>query len=141
MNKLIRIGCLAALMVCASVAIAAESNPDEHASHHPPAAQPASKEPANAADPMAHMEENAKRMHDLMSKMRTEKNRTERQKLMRQHMTAMRQQMNMMREMKMPSGLMAHHQMMQKRHEMMQMMMDQMLQHQELQENSPTQHP
>jgi hypothetical protein len=155
MNKLKQIGCLAAAIVFASAATA-QSNPDEHASHHPQAAQSASTELGKTADPALRMEENAKRMHDLMAKIRAEKNRTERQNLMRQHMAVMREQMSMMREEKdgsrdqpgpqqpggmMNHGMMARHQMMQKRQDMMQMMMDQMLQHQEMRENSPTQRP
>jgi hypothetical protein len=81
------------------------------------------------------MQDNMKRMQDLMAKIAASKNPAERQKLLDEHSKAMHEQMRMMRtmaggKMGMMSGeMMKNHQAMTARMEMMEMMMGQMMQH------------
>ena len=76
-----------------------------------------------------------KRMQDLMSKINTNKDPAERQKLMKEHSKVMRDQMEMMRNMgagqtgMMGGDMMKNHQAMMGRMDMMEKMMGQMMQH------------
>lgn len=158
-KKLALTGSVVALFL-GNTAVLAQTPADEHAGHHPPGAttpaKPSAMPPAppsarpstQATSPaaMPQMQDNLKKMQDLMTRLRASKNPTERQQLMQQHSKAMMDQMGMMRGMgsgqggtTKGDGMMNHdmmdHQAMQSRMDMMQMMMDQMLQHQEAQQD------
>lgn len=131
---------LVALLVCAP-AFSAQPPADEHAGHHPDAATaPATPTtPAPAAgknsSSMQGMQDNMKRMQDLMAKINASKTPADRQQLLREHSKAMHDQMDMMRKMgagqtsMMGSDMMKNHQAMMGRMDMMEMMMSQMMQH------------
>ena len=84
---------------------------------------------------MQGMQDNMKRMQDLMAKINASKNPADRQQLLKEHSKAMHDQMDMMRKMgagqtgMMGSDMMKSHQAMMGRVDMMEMMMGQMMQH------------
>lgn len=145
---------LVALLVC-SPGFAAQAPADEHAGHHPEAAAtaapPAPATPAPAAGKgapsmqgMPGMQDNMKRMQDLMARINASKSPSERQQLMKEHSKAMHDQMDMMRKMgagqmgMMGGDMMKNHQAMMGRVDMMEMMMGQMMQHMDaMQEAKP----
>jgi len=115
---------------------------------------------------MSQMQASMKIMQQQMERLRTTTDPRERQKLMQQHMQAMQDHMKMMRgmggpmmsggatgmggPMKMGDGMamgerkgmadddmMRHHDMLEKRVDMLQMMMEQMKQHDRMQESGP----
>jgi hypothetical protein len=139
---------MSALLFGTSLSMA-QTPADEHAGHHPEGTPPAASsaqppgKPADSAA-MARMQDNMKKMQDLMAKVRASKEGPERQQLLQQHSKAMREQMDMMRGM--PSGgmkmgdgmmnqMMMNHQAMQGRMQMMEMMMGQMMEHQDAQQD------
>jgi hypothetical protein len=147
-----------ALLLGTSVALA-QTPVDEHAGHHPEGATPppassAAQPPAQGMGPtaMPGMQDNMKKMQDLMAKIHASKNAAERKQLLQQHSKAMQDQMEMMHSMGGAAGgtmgggmqmgdgmmkqMMMNHQAMQGRMEMMEMMMGQMLQHQEAQQDA-----
>lgn len=83
------------------------------------------------------MQENMKRMQDLMEKLKASKNPAERQGLLDEHSKALHEQMRMMQGTGMGGGqagmmgsdMMKNHQGMMARMEMMELMMSQMMQH------------
>jgi periplasmic protein CpxP/Spy len=137
-----------------AVPVVQAADEEDHSAHHPPAEQGQ----ANAApDDMAggmKMEEQMKKMRQQMEKIQATTDPRERQKLMEEHMQSMREGMKTMRGMggnKMgmmdkdkpmmedggkekdgkPMGMMMmkRHKMMEDRLDMMQMMMEQMMEH------------
>jgi hypothetical protein len=81
------------------------------------------------------MQDNMKRMQDLMARIHASRDPAERQRLMGEHSKAMREQMRMMRGMgggqpgAMGGDMMKNHHAMMGRMEMMETMMGQMMQH------------
>jgi hypothetical protein len=154
MKKLAVTGFIAALCLGSPVTYPQEST-DEHAGHHPPSATTSAGAPAKdtatqGMDPAAtpRMQDNMKTMQNLMTRFRSSKDPAERQQLLQQHSKAMQDQMRMMRGMSMGAvqdrptkagGMMNRdmidHEAMQVRMNMMQVMMEQILQHQEAQQD------
>lgn len=140
MNKL-RATSLVAFLIC-SPAFSAQAPADEHEGHHPEqAATPKAAAPVPAPQGASAMQENMKRMQDLMAKLKASQNPAERQKLLDEHSKAMHEQMRTMQGMGMGMGMgggqagmmgsdmMKNHQGMMARMEMMELMMSQMMQH------------
>jgi hypothetical protein len=143
---------MAALLLGAALALA-QTPADEHAEHHPDGATPpapvAAQSPAQGtnAPAMPQTQDNMQKMQELMTKIHASKDGAERKQLLQQHSKAMQEQMQTMRGMAKAKGappmgdgmmnqMMMNHQAMQGRMEMMEMMMGQMLQHQEVQQDS-----
>jgi len=84
---------------------------------------------------MKGMQDNMKRMQDLMSKINATKGPSERQQLLKEHSKVMHEQMEMMgkrdagQKGMMGGDMMKNHQAMMGRMDMMEMMMGQMMQH------------
>jgi hypothetical protein len=131
---------LVALIVC-SPTFSAQPTADEHAAHHPDAATAPATPPAppaaagKSAPSMQGMQDNMKRMQDLMAKINASKTPAERQQLLKEHSKAMHDQMDMMHKMgagqagMMGGDMMKSHQAMVGRVDMMETMMNQMMQH------------
>ena len=144
--------CAVIALLAGTSAALAQTTPDEHASHHPAGAAPppattAAQTPAQGMGPAAvpRMQDNMKKMQDLMEKIHASKDGAERRQLLEQHSKSMQEQMEMMRGMGrgaspmdegMMKQMMTNHQAMQGRMDMMEMMMGQMLQHQDAQQNA-----
>ena len=147
-----------ALVFGTSVALA-QTTPDEHASHHPAGAPPPGAAAAQPSAPgmgmgpsaMPRMQDNMKKMQDLMAKIHASNDVAERRQLLEQHSKAMQEQMEMMHGMGRGAGgmqgasptdegmmkkMMMNHQSMQDRMDMMEQMMGQMLQHQDAQQHA-----
>ena len=96
-------GFAAALLLGTSVVLA-QATTDEHAGHHPegaPSSPAAAQPPAPGmgAAAMPQMQDNMKKMQDLMAKIHASKDGAERRQLMQQHSKAMQEQMAMMHSM------------------------------------------
>jgi hypothetical protein len=98
-------GCVVTLLLTSSV-VAGQAPADEHAGHHPPGATspevpPGAKLPTQATSPtpVPRMQDNMKKMQDLMTKIHASKDPAERRQLLQQHGKAMQEQMGMMRGM------------------------------------------
>jgi hypothetical protein len=99
MNRLTLTATVAVLMFSVSQVYAV----DEHHPEKPGA--PAKEAPGKEAGmPMAMMQENMIKMHDLMHKIHDTKDPKEREKLMQEHMQMMQEHMKMMQGMKMGGG-------------------------------------
>jgi hypothetical protein len=134
-------GSVAALLLGTSVVLA-QAPANERADQPPPSATPAPVPPSGQPSAagmgptaMPRMQENMKKMQDLMGRIHASKNSAERQQLLQQHSKAMLEQMETMRGMSGDRGGMMGGGMMMRRMEMMEMMMGQMLQHQEAQQD------
>lgn len=94
---------LVSLLLGSSLAFA-QAPADEHAGHHPEGTKPpvtVTPQPGKGSESaaMPRMQDNMKKMQDLMARIRASTNPVERQQLLRQHSTAMQDQMKMMRGM------------------------------------------
>src|SRR5881227_2729587 len=97
MKKLHAIALVTGMMMIGPIALA--QTKEEHESHHPDAAitapatvQQQAKGTAGT-DAMKPMQQNMKAMHELMEKIHSTSDPTEKEQLLKQHMQAMRDQM------------------------------------------------
>jgi hypothetical protein len=118
---------------------------EDHAAHHPPAAQMPSTKESSSSMPTMEMEkmgmDNMKEMQEQMAAIHAAKDSKERTKLMDEHMQSMQDMMKMMHakggcEMKHEGMMMKHADASTEAHEhsehhqcMMEQMMEQMMQH------------
>jgi hypothetical protein len=109
----------ALIIACVALLIApaarAQTDEQDHAAHHPQAAQPAEKGATSdrtaqgQADVARRMQENMQKMNELMARSQQTTDPAERQRVLDQHLQAMREQMQLLRQQRqsMGQGMMA----------------------------------
>jgi hypothetical protein len=109
----------ALIIACVALLIApaarAQTDEQDHAAHHPQAAQPAEKGATSdrtaqgQADVARRVQENMQKMNELMARSQQTTDPAERQRVLDQHLQAMREQMQLLRQQRqsMGQGMMA----------------------------------